>query len=150
MRDLKFRVWNGYEMVYNVTVGKFGAFYVNPGDKGDGLDPKDSACITPFNTKFHESTPVMQFTGLLDNQGKEVYEGDVLERIGTRDNFTALKMESQTRELIVVELNVSHGQFGDYSFGFSMPTQRTYSERSNPATYTVIGNIYENTELLNQ
>lgn len=33
----KFRVWNGSEMIYDVTVGKFGAFYVNPGDKGDGV-----------------------------------------------------------------------------------------------------------------
>jgi hypothetical protein len=50
MRELKFRVWNGYSMEHNVTVGKFGNFYVNP-ENGDGLDPKDSASLTTWKKK---------------------------------------------------------------------------------------------------
>ncbi len=77
-REIKFRAWNGSEMVYDITAGKFGTFYVNPGSKGDGLDEKDSASLTPFNTKFHKHTPIMQYSGLRDCKETDIYEGDVV------------------------------------------------------------------------
>ena len=42
--ETKFRVWTGMKMDYDVVVGKLGAFYVA------GLDPKDSASMSPANT----------------------------------------------------------------------------------------------------
>ena len=72
MREIKFRAWTGMEMEYRIVVGKLGSFYV------EGLDPKDSACMSPFNTKYGEQTPIMQFTGLHDKNGKEIYEGDIV------------------------------------------------------------------------
>lgn len=90
-----------------------------------------------------------QQIGLKDKHGKDIFEGDVLERIGTKDHFTHIpEMDNITRELVVVELKVFKDNFGVQSFGFSLNTQRTYSERSNPATYEIIGNIHDNPELL--
>ncbi len=128
-RELKFRVWNGTEMIYDVTVGKFGTFYVNSGDKKDGLDPKDSASLTPFNTKYHESTPVMQFTGLKDSEGKEIYEGDIL-------SWPERQMEAEVK-------------FNNCKF-FLKDVDSDFKEDMNlHHPFRIIGNIFENPELLN-
>lgn len=132
MRQLKFRVWTGIEMVHDVTVGKFGNFYVNPGDKGDGLDPKDTASLTSYTTKYHENYPVMQFTGLLDKSGKEIYECDILKTypilasdlIGKKPFNVIVRFEKSCW--------LSNGILGDY--------QASVSE--------IIGNVYQNSELL--
>lgn len=71
------------EMIYDVTVGRFGNFYVNPSN--NGIDERDSASLTPFNTKYPDSVPIMQFTGLTDSEGREIYEGDILNYAGMMD-----------------------------------------------------------------
>ena len=75
MREIKFRAWIGFKFEYDIMVGKFGNFYVNPGN--GGLDSKDSACLSPFNTKYSDSVLIEQFAGLHDKNGREIYEGDI-------------------------------------------------------------------------
>lgn len=77
------------------------------------------------------------------------YEGDVLERIGTIDDFSHRGINTFKRDIVVVELIGTKDGFGKKEFGFSINTQRSYSERTRPATYTIIGNIHDNPELLN-
>jgi uncharacterized phage protein (TIGR01671 family) len=138
MRDLKFRVWNGYEMVYNVTVGKFGTFYVNPGDNGDGLDPKDSACLTSFTKKFSDDIPIMQYIGLKDRNSVEIYEGDLYYCHDYKDDIYQVMF-------------VSGSFVGGKSEGSCMPLGWEELSIDNPSNWcTVIGNIYETPQLLNK
>lgn len=93
---------------------------------------------------------VTWFTGLKDKNNKDIYEGDILKRVGTFDNFSNEYINTSKVDLIVVELKVNNDGYGKSSFGFTMNTQISYSERTNPATYEIIGNIYENKDLLTQ
>lgn len=138
MRErLKFRVWNGMEMILNVTVGMFGAFYVNPMSKGNGLDEKDSASLTPFNTRYSDATPVMQTTGLYDKHGVEMFAGDIVKAHGV---IGVIEWVDELA-LFTVKVKLESGD-GDMSI---------YSHQENGCNVEreVIGNIYQNPELLN-
>jgi len=129
-REIKFRVFNGIEMTDNVIAGKFGVFFVNPGAKQDGLDEKDTASLTPFNTKYHESTPVMEFIGIKDVKGIEIYEGDIviITGHGIRQPFE-VRHFAPSFHILCVPTNV-------------------HIPMSMNSEYEVIGNIYQNPELL--
>ena len=145
-RELKFRVWTGNEMEYNITVGKFGTFYVNP-ENGDGLNPKDMASLTTCTTKYSDDIPVMQFTGLKDKNGKDIYEGDVLNKKTTyQNNMADRRFQIETQRLVTFEA----GSFIDGNTGISLYDKlRNISYSPNGWTdYEVIGNIYESPELL--
>lgn len=121
MRKIKFRAWVG-KMEYDITTGKFGTFFVNSGKRGDGLADDDSAILTPFNTKLPNDCPVMQYTGLLDASGKEIYEGDIVKKWEGRP--------------LVVEWTPTPEVW------------KCFNYYDDPSDFEVIGNIYQNPELL--
>lgn len=120
-REIKFRVWNGFKMESNVMAGFLGAFYVQ------GIDEKDSACMSPFNTKYHSETPLMQFTGLKDKNGKDIYEGDIIRQWG---------------EVLEVFYNEHTASFDVLFEGGDC--DNLYTQDFEEHTPEVIGNIYEN------
>ncbi len=69
-RELKFRVWSGK------TFLKADDFCLFPEDNGDFLPRR----IGEYGSLHHiENAVIQQSTGLQDSEGKDIYEGDILE-----------------------------------------------------------------------
>src|SRR5258708_6198751 len=130
MREIKFRVWNGLKMEHNIMVGFLGTFYVK------GIDEKDSASMSPMNTKYPETTPLMQFIGLKDKNGKEIYEGDILEQ--------AKQINGNFIDIIFTKYVVEYKNEG---FTY-VPIPKSLFTILPLDDLEIIGNIYQNPELI--
>lgn len=134
-RQIKFRVWTGYSMEYRILAGALGHFYV------EGMSKTDSACLSDANTIYHESAPLMQFTGLLDKNGKEIWEGDIVNCKYT--SFVLMSWEKEYRKYDTIEV---------VKFDFSYLTHLKHlldgSIFKEEPIVEVIGNIHANPELL--
>lgn len=125
MREIKFRIWYPYgykgKMVNDVLIDL---------ERGELMADNDCLC----EREGHSGEIVMQFTGLLDKNGKEIYEGDIL-----KYKFSVL---SGIDEVIFTD-----GAFilkNDYIAETGLRTVKNVSDYCE-----VIGNIYENPELTN-
>jgi len=140
MREIKFRVWNGLQMVYDITVGKFGIFYVNP-ENGDGLNPQDTASLTVNTTKYSDGIDVMQYTGLKDKNGKEIYEGDIVQ------NKDFIEQWDEATEDVIGVVELYDGCFGLVNSEDDLSNELPLFALTE---IEVIGNVYDNPELLKQ
>ena len=122
MREIKFRAWDykNDEMREWKDIG-------NNWDLG-----------SVFNNPEMNSCDIMQYTGLKDKNGKEIYEGDVvrIEETYIGDSIIAKHNASIIFDLGSFNVNHSNACFDTLAV--------------NPIYWEVIGNIYENPELLNK
>jgi hypothetical protein len=125
MKEIKFRVWNGSKMEHNIMAGFLGTFYVQ------GIDEKDSASMSPFNTKYPDPVRVMQFTGLKDKNGDDIWEGDILKH----ENGYLKEVKWGHHLWAFITIN-------------RKPTM-VYQTAAFPNQFEIIGNIYETPELIN-
>lgn len=126
MRQIKFRAWIGSSMEYQVLAGILGNFFAYQ-------DPKDTACA--INTKYTETVPVMQYTGLNDKNGKEIYEGDILKLIAPcHDTHSDWQKENGNYEVVWSTYDLQWTAKGNCHLNWWSSVE-------------VIGNIYENNDL---
>lgn len=90
-----------------------------------------------FFEKCPESVPVMQFTGLLDKNGKEIYEGDILKCVAKMP-----EREGQIFNNVVYWLKYRF-RLKNNRFSADLTPNRIYN-----ASAEIIGDIYQNPNLL--
>ena len=149
----KFKAWHKAEKkMCEVSLINFdkGAFLIGVEKAKDTYSNDGKTIIhAPENGRFCEwdEIELIQFTGLLDKNGVEIYEGDVLNCKTTFENNMAdRRFQAATQR----EVSFKDGCFIDDVTDinlFDSIMNITY----NPSGWTdfeVIGNIYENPELL--
>lgn len=135
MRTIKFRVWSNTKQCFLESVaGKEGVLFEVVADKKiyklslDNLLPE--SCY---------STTIQEFTGLKDTNNVDIYEGDIIryERLSECTRF--------------INGYRSTVEFIDGSFGFIMKGfNNMFMDLREDYNIQVIGNIFENSELLNE
>lgn len=112
MREIKFRAWDkeNKTMLYDY-------FRVCP----------DGIVVDSNNQSLYGEVELMQYTGLKDKNGKEIYDGDIV-------HFNTLGGNNMYYEV----------KWSDAKTGFK-PTRLT---KTNQAEIEIIGNIYSDPHLL--
>ena len=123
MRTIKFRAW---DKVNKKMIGGFGI------DSTFGY-----AFIKDFDLgeEYILECEIMQFTGLTDKNGKEIYEGDIVVGIHYEDFDTGIGINTLSEECKPFEVKWDENVYGWNLYGSD--------------DFRVIGNIYEIPNLLN-
>ncbi|MEC1682489.1 YopX family protein [Bacillus mojavensis] len=124
MREIKFRAYH--------TEKRDGQEFPRMMDWDEILNNDEEELACYFRNEFSNVSPLMQYTGMKDKNGREIYEGDIV--FDERKNSAEVVFDDGCFCVI--------GYLGDL---------RTHPIRDSlfcGERFEVIGNIYENPELL--
>lgn len=141
MRQIKFRAWDTTEKCWDTP------------SKVHGMDGYFSSCGGSFIRFNRADVVLMQFTGLLDKNGKEIYEGDIVntlivDRVEYSDNVPedcwGRERGRDERSNVVIQFE----EFGWWVGEDQHLSQFSYEDEDQ--WIEVVGNVYENPELIGE
>lgn len=132
-RVIKFRGWNGEKMIY------YSNWFTLEGQHTLCFEESaDHIYVDDSDVDYPSRVKLMQYTGLKDCNGREIYEGDIVKIPGAN---RACWVEYQPPEFVMRFKTKSGGKSKAWSSFILKYTEKQFQE--------VIGNIHENSELLN-
>ena len=141
MREIKFRAWNGREMLKNVGFHPHLAMDLAAEDEHYRESEEGRYLVGAF-----QSWKIMQYTGLKDKNGKEIYEGDILRTINHYEGKTLVYLyhtvvwRDRLNGWFCLNNNDKTEKESDGSCQLWVYVKNTEFE--------IIGNIHENPELI--
>ncbi len=119
MREIKFRAWDRATKLMFVI-------FDNEGENW-------------FLPKWKSNYEVMEFTGLLDEEGKEIYEGDLAENDGRIYQVVWMPNHAKWGVKVIKTTHV-------LSKNMTFPIWQYVHEGTSTTNFKVIGNIHETQE----
>lgn len=130
MREIKFRAWDRVGNLGMCSVECIDFLYSKAWFVGNSGGAKVGRII-------ESECFLMQYTGLKDKNGKEIYEGDIVKKYNEVSELGGYSM-------LKVQWNIARACFELYN---GTPEDYTYLYKTEEKL-EIIGNIYENPELL--
>lgn len=135
MREIKFRAWNGR--------AKQMAQYVTAIQMGDtqGTPSSVNVIVNGHNETWeveHDKVELMQYTGMKDKNGNNIYEGDIVmwgDMAGLHEKPVRVAVVRFDPD-ICFDSNVGIFDYGNFAY------------KETDKYLTVIGNVYANPDLL--
>ena len=139
MREIKFRAWVKRERKLHESY--FGMHYASFSEICNGI-ANDSGVPLNVDSFSIDDIEIMQFTGLKDKDGKEIYEGDIILR-GGKKHIVYYNNQIGGFDYLD-EVDWRGQQEGWKPIGFQTSSVGAFNLKVDE----VIGNIYEDPELL--